>query len=644
VPEGAFAGKAAPSGTSGAPSDRCPGSIQPHGVLLTVEPSTWRVLQASTNTAAVLGVEAEDLLGTSVVELIGARPVERLTDVLAEARGASNPVPVELLGLRFDAIVHEVDGVVVLELEPTLPEDEFASVLSVVAAMNRIRGVTTRDALWAGAVRHLQDLTGFDRVTVFHVHGDGHAQVVAEARADESMESHLDQHLSASEMQAQAGDLSFAKPSCMIFSTDAPSSPLHPPEVPSSGQPLDLGRAELRAVCPAHLQVARSMGHVSSLSFTLSVGERLIGMVVCAHRTPRRLPYRVRRSLEAFAAQVAAQLNSISEVDRLASAAQLLETRSRLVEQFGSTGDLVQALFRGAATVLDLVPAAAAALHLDGVTSTIGDAPDGAAVSRVVEQLRARGSRLPIVSDRLVTEHPHLAGLLPAVAGVLIVPIDGGRGYLMWFRPAVAETADRSGARSHASGQAQPWQGLEEAAVQFSRDLDGAILRSRHSDLARFGFHDGLTGLPNRRLLIERIEQALAGRSRGGTVALLFVDITSLKAINESLGHDGGDDVLIQAAERLRSVTRASDTVARLAGDEFVVLAAGASRGSAPRIAERVLAALRAPFTVAGRPRGVTVSVGAAEAEDQDTAAELMRRAAAAMYRARRSGEYASAD
>jgi diguanylate cyclase (GGDEF)-like protein len=463
-------------------------------------------------------------------------------------------------------------------------------------------------------------------------------------------------------MQAQAGDLSVAAPSLTVFSTDESSAPLHPPELPS-GRPLDLGRAELRAVCPAHLRAARSMGHASSLSFSLSVGERLIGVVVCAHRTPRRLPYRLRQSLEAFAGQVAAQLHSISEIDRLASAAELLETRSRLVEQFASTGDLAEALFRSAATVLDLVPAAGAALHLEGVTSTIGDAPDGATISSVVEQVRVRRSRLPLATDRLATEHPHLAGLLPAVAGLLIVPIDGGRGHLMWFRRALTQAEDRIGDRPQAalgplvaprassspwrgaaSGQVQPWQGLDEAAVQFSRDLDVAILRSRHSDLARFGFHDALTGLPNRRLLIDRIEHALAHRSRGATVALLFVDITSLKAINDSLGHDGGDDVLIQAAERLRSVTRESDTVARLAGDEFVVLAGTTTRGAAPRIAERVVAALRTPFTVSGRRLAVISSVGAAEAEEGDRAADLMRRAAAAMYRARRSGEGPSAD
>jgi diguanylate cyclase (GGDEF)-like protein len=344
--------------------------------------------------------------------------------------------------------------------------------------------------------------------------------------------------------------------------------------------------------------------------------------------------------------------SSTSESDRPAGATELLRTRSRLIEQFSATGDLAQSLLRGPVTVLDLVPAPAAALHLEGVTSTVGDAPDVARIEQVVEQLRADRRRLPIVSDSLTTEHPQLARLLPGVAGLLIVPVDGARGCLAWFRPELPDATGRSddspalehgtapsGARGSASDRVQPWEGLADAAVHLSRELDGAILRNLHSDLAQFGFHDALTGLSNRRLLVDRIEQALRGPTRGAGIALLLVDINSFSAVNESFGHDGGDEVLLQAAERLRSVTRDSDTVARVAGDEFVILAGSANRAVAFRIAERVLSALDRPFMVAGRPLTITFSVGLAEAEAEDTPAELMARVHAAMDRAKRSGE-----
>lgn len=302
--------------------------------------------------------------------------------------------------------------------------------------------------------------------------------------------------------------------------------------------------------------------------------------------------------------------------------AEALRARTALVEQFNSTGDLARALLHESVTVLDLVPARAAALHLDGVTSTIGDAPDVARIDQVVEHLRVRRLRLPFASDALAIEHPPLADLLPAVAGLLIVPIDGARGLLAWFRPEL-EAPEQHGTRTGAA----PWEGLDAVAAQFSRDIDGAILRNLHSDLAQFGFHDALTGLSNARLLMDRIGHALAGPGRGVGTALLLVDINAFTALNRSLGHGRGDELLIQAAERLRSVTRDSDTVARLAGNAFVILASGADRVVASRIAERVLAALERPFTLAGSPVKLTASIGGTEVEAEDTAADMMQRA-----------------
>jgi len=644
---------------------RRPGSIQPHGVLLTADPVTWTIVQASMNAGELLGVDANELIGTPMSELIGETAVLRLTDVLAGARGAANPVRVRVGqdGARFDAITHRAGGVVVLELEPALPDEEFASVPAVYAAAGRLRSSATRDELWESAANELSELTGFDQVMVYHFHEDGHGQVVAEQRSDASMESYLGLHYPASDIPAQARALYLTKLSRSIVSSADIAFTIHPAVVPATGEPLDLSQAELRSVSPEHLQFMRNMGQASTLSFSLIAGHELIGMITCAHRTPRRLPYRMRQSLEVFADQVAAQLHSMSEIARLKRAAELLQVRSRLVEQFSLSDDMMRALLHGTVTVLDLVPASGAALHLEGATSTLGDVPEMSLVDRVVEYLHAEGIGLPFASDALAIEHPRLSALLPTVAGLLIIPIDNGRGYLAWFRPEVNETTEWLGDQSESnrahtlsprisfsawstsvSGEADPWRELENEAIELGHDLDSAMLRSRESDLAHFGLHDALTGLPNRRLLMDRIEHALAGRGRGGEVALLFLDIDSFKAINDSLGHDGGDEVLVQVAQRLQSVTRDSDTVARLGGDEFVVLSADADHAMASGIAERILAAMRRPLTVDGHPLTVTTSIGVATAEPADTTTDLMRRADSAMYRAKRSGKNQSAD
>lgn len=154
--------------------------------------------------------------------------------------------------------------------------------------------------------------------------------------------------------------------------------------------------------------------------------------------------------------------------------------------------------------------------------------------------------------------------------------------------------------------------------------------------------HDGLTGLPNRLAFFERLrEAARAGRRTGEAFAVLFVDLDRFKEVNDTYGHDVGDQFLIAVADRLRRAIRPSDLLARLAGDEFVVLCEGIDDAdSATAVADRLVAALARPVQVSGRELLVTASVGVATSEEWDgeDAEALVRRADKAMYRAKRAG------
>ena len=152
--------------------------------------------------------------------------------------------------------------------------------------------------------------------------------------------------------------------------------------------------------------------------------------------------------------------------------------------------------------------------------------------------------------------------------------------------------------------------------------------------------HDVLTGLPNRALLTERLEQALGAADRSGQrVAVLFCDVDRFKVVNDSLGHDAGDELLRAAAARLTSVVRPGDTVARLGGDEFAVLAPGLGVPQARLLAERICAEARRPLLVNGEWVTATMSVGVTVAGGGDVGpAGVLRDADAAMYRAKESG------
>ncbi len=152
-------------------------------------------------------------------------------------------------------------------------------------------------------------------------------------------------------------------------------------------------------------------------------------------------------------------------------------------------------------------------------------------------------------------------------------------------------------------------------------------------------FHDVLTGLPNRALLIERLQQQLVRLPRTNeSAALLVMDLTDFKTVNDSLGHDVGDELLRQVGPRLAANLRAADTVARLGGDEFAVLLPGTDETGAARVAQKMLAALEQAFPLEGETLDIGASVGVAVAPTHAALAEqLLSRAEIAMHAAKGS-------
>ena len=171
--------------------------------------------------------------------------------------------------------------------------------------------------------------------------------------------------------------------------------------------------------------------------------------------------------------------------------------------------------------------------------------------------------------------------------------------------------------------------------------MGSAIERSaREAAAVHRSLHDPLTGLPNRNLFADRLELTLARARRGAPrPAVLIADLDQFKLVNDSLGHQAGDELLRAVAPRLAEAVRETDTVARFGGDEFVVLCDGVgSEQRALELAQRLVAVLDEPVDVSGCPVYVSASFGVAFAGPESDAESLLRDADAALYRAKERG------
>lgn len=634
---------------------RTPGSIQSHGILLVLAPDSRTIAIASENCAQGFQVGPDAVLGVSLDALIGAESADAVRDIADGTAIASNPLAISLGGREWEVIAHRTratggTGVVVVEFEPAPLIGHSPAASTVFAAIRKLSQITTVPELRRDTVRVMAEVIGFDRVMLYHFHPDGHGEIVAEEHAA-GIEPYLGLHFPASDIPPQARQLYLTKLSRTIADTAQPTSAL----LGTAGAEVDLSGAELRGVSPTHIRFMQNMGQVATVSFSLVRDGVLVGMITCAHRTARRLPYLQRSALEMLADQLALQLDSMERIERLTASSRARELRSVLVRQFAESGDHLEGLLDGAVGLLDVVPADGAACSIDGVQRSVGIAPPIEQFDAWLTNARATAPELIAPTDSLGVDHPHLAAFWGHVAGVLIVWL-GESDYIALFRQEVTRTIDwlsdlsadnRSDALSprtsfsswtqSVKGTAAPWGATAFEARELGRDLEGAMLRRTESHLAMEARSDVLTGLPNRRFLQERLTQRLNQRPLAST-ALLFIDLDRFKSVNDSLGHDVGDSLLVSVAERLAAVARENDTVARLGGDEFVLVCADMNLRQAESVAARILTTFREPLEIGDHTFVVSASIGIAVAVPGHTAADLIKLADLSMYRAKASG------
>ena len=263
------------------------------------------------------------------------------------------------------------------------------------------------------------------------------------------------------------------------------------------------------------------------------------------------------------------------------------------------------------------------------------------AQQRVAHWNRRFVELFPWMRGAMASGMPFRQVLEQSVAHHLPVGSDAER--QQWIALRLAQQQDGTGAHEQVLPDGHCIHVLERATPEGGWVItfhDVTDLRRANEEIEHLAFYDPLTGLPNRRLLLDRLGQALVLSQRSGKVgALLFLDLDHFKDLNDTLGHEVGDELLQAVAQRLLANVRVADTVARLGGDEFVVMLSDLSTSTqeaaalAQRIGEKILRGLSEPYVLRGHTHQGAASIGATLfGASAQSAIELLRQADIAMY------------
>lgn len=665
------------------------GAVQPLGFLLAVDPDSLVIRTASSNVGRLLGCAGEPL-GITVGDLLGS---EISREVLAMSPTGNPhdglPLRVQLpdsgarTGGYYHLVAHQRDSVLILEFEecPSAGSAEAGVYLRVRDTMKSLDTVDDVNQVCQVAAQDLRSLTGYDRVMVYRFDPDANGEVVAESRRDD-WQPFLGLQYPASDIPRQARALYLRSWIRVIADVDYAAVPLIALPGTIQVDQLDLSMSVLRSVSPIHLQYLRNMGVRATMTISLVVDNQLWGMVACHHGTPKRIDAVQRLACETFGQLVSVRIKAVESSQGHERARDLSRMAAQVISAMAAGENVTAGAAAAAGPLLGMTAADGAVVEFDGVRISVGTVPSPPCLDHVVHRLTeiAGAGPAPLSTDAV-------AGLVgwpdgidqrdaSVAAGAMLLAFPGRTpGFVLWLRGERARSVrwagrpepkpdDAPGMQSDAApltprasfaewretvrGHSRPWHASElTAATELAQAMPEVLLHRAQNRLVRLALHDPLTGLPNRAFLEAQLSKVLSPtvlnpeNNPGGSpsAAVLFIDIDGFKAVNDTLGHHIGDELLTLAAGRIAAATRTQDTVARLGGDEFVLLVPDVDIVAATSAGQRVLEAFQSSFLIGEHVlRSITASVGVAVVSRGTEPGEAIRLADTAMYHAKRSG------
>ncbi len=486
--------------------------VQPHGVLLVLNEADLTVVQVSKNTREAFGLSVDEVLGKTLDYLLDDYQVDQFRSGLhGETLDVMNPTKIWVrrrgddYGV-YDAVFHRNGaGFLILELEPALNNDNIPFLSFYHLARTSIGQLEAGSASLSDfcriIVHEVRQVTGFDRVMLYKFDDDGHGEVLAEEKT-EDMESYLGLHFPESDVPAPARKMFLSNWIRVIPNASAEPVDLVPEINPITQQPTDLVMSILRQPYHCHIEYLHHMNVEASLTISLMKDQKLWGLIACHHKTPKYVPYELRKACEFLGRVIFSEISTLEEEADQSYQLQLAAVQTALIDQMAQEDDFIDGLVRRDPNLLDLVGAKGAAICFGGQWTTLGRTPPEEELNYLVQWLSKAVSDEIYVTNALPLEYSEAQRFKDVASGLIAIPISK-RSYVLWFRPEVIQTVNWGGNPNEAYtlvGEAEnqwlcprksfelwketvslrslPWQGVEvKAALELRKAIVNIVLR-----------------------------------------------------------------------------------------------------------------------------------------------------------------------
>ncbi|PZU96133.1 MAG: hypothetical protein DCE90_10320 [Pseudanabaena sp.] len=432
-----------------------PSLIQPHGLLIVLTEPDLRIAQVSANALKVLGVAPDDLLDRPLAEFMGEELIASIQACLDCNFENPDPLRDDFYALGFNGLVHRAPtGEIVLELEPwesLRGNDLFRFYRQIKHNLAKIQTAQNLATLCDLIVQEVQTLTGFDRVMIYRFNEQGDGTIIAEVKQPD-LEPYLGLHYPDSDIPKQAKHLY-----TLNWLRSIPNVNYQPTGLVSFGQskdsesylkkaPLDMSYCTLRSVSPMHIEYLQNMGVTASMSISLIHNQKLWGLIVCHHYTPKFIPYEIRSICEFLGQLMSTELTN-KEANEYQDYKLYLKTlQSQFVERLNKATEFMEELDHDRAALLSLTGAQGAIIFDGDRLIAIGETPDDDAVKSLLNWLQDRFDNDLFITDALSSLYPEMAEYQAIASGLMAMVISKiQHRYVIWFRPEQLQTVTWAG-------------------------------------------------------------------------------------------------------------------------------------------------------------------------------------------------------